>query len=51
MSCAHGTRSHTIVQRSLETVSSTVLGETPRRSTPRPPTSRLPIQCMQAPVW
>ena len=40
-----------MVQPSLETVSSTVLGETPRNSTPRPPTMRLPSQCMHAPVW
>ena len=51
MSCAQGTSSHTIVQRSSETADKIVSGFAPFSRTALLPATRLPIQWNFAPVW
>jgi len=50
MSCAHGTRSQTIVIRSSDTARKIHSGLTPRSKTARLPARKLPNQCIFAPV-
>ena len=50
ISCAHGTSSHTMEQRSSLTVRMIHSGLTPRSSTALLPEYRLPNQCILAPV-
>ncbi len=51
ISCAQGTKSQMMVAFSRLAVSKIQAGDTPRKSTPRLPATRLPNQCILAPVW